>query len=491
VRKNSQSQNIGQKLLIKVPPNIKKRWRDLVYLFLPDGLMVFLAIVLVPVVLIPWFVNLSDNWLGLFRFIDYSILGIYILEYTLKTVLAQNVIKHIINPWHLLDLIIIVLPLVSFLPITSAGLSVHSPLLRLLRIVRLVAVGGRTVDRRIRMTNLGDHTASVKRSPMIIKVLDGQLESAPVVISVDKIPQYLQNKSNTWIDISSISEHDLASLSSALNISKLILESELEEESYPRVDYFENYSMIFTRIADYKILEGENIRLQVNRTGLLVICYGPNIITLSTTRTEAFDKILEKARKLHSDQNTTVVTVLYSLLKHVLEKNKRIITALEQQLMDMESEPLKNRPSNFLETTFYLRKEVNQLVPALLHLKEVLSIIADKRVPLAGFNESHEKIFDILLDEAGYQHETATSARDNLLSLIDLYINTTSYEMNKVMRIIAVITCLGIIPAVMGLLGSNILGNPWNIQLWQVFGILGSIMIILVWIFYRLGWLKG
>jgi Mg2+ and Co2+ transporter CorA len=370
-------------------------------------------------------------------------------------------------------------------------LSVHSPLLRLLRIVRLVAVGGRTVDRRIRMTNLGDHTASVKRPPMIIKVLDGQLESAPVVISVDKIPQYLQNKSNTWIDISSISEHDLASLSSALNISKLILESELEEESYPRVDYFENYSMIFTRIADYKILEGENIRLQVNRTGLLVICYGPNIITLSTTRTEAFDKILEKARKLHSDQNTTVVTVLYSLLKHVLEKNKRIITALEQQLMDMESEPLKNRPSNFLETTFYLRKEVNQLVPALLHLKEVLSIIADKRVPLAGFNESHEKIFDILLDEAGYQHETATSARDNLLSLIDLYINTTSYEMNKVMRIIAVITCLGIIPAVMGLLGSNILGNPWNIQLWQVFGILGSIMIILVWIFYRLGWLKG
>jgi Mg2+ and Co2+ transporter CorA len=182
--------------------------------------------------------------------------------------------------------------------------------------------------------------------------------------------------------------------------------------------------------------------------------------------------------------------VLYSLLKHILEKNKRVISALEHQLVIMENLPLKNRPSNFLETTFYLRKEVNQLVPALLHLKEVLSVIVDKRVPLTGFTENHQKIFDFLKDEAGYQYETATSARDNLLSLIDLYINTSSFELNRVMRIIAVITCLGIIPAVMGLLGSNIAGNPWNIELWQVFSILGGIMLVLGWIFYRIGWLK-
>ena len=159
--------------------------------------------------------------------------------------------------------------------------------------------------------------------------------------------------------------------------------------------------------------------------------------------------------------------------------------------MRLESIPYKERPSTFLETTFHLRKEANQLVPSLLHLKELISIISSKRVPLEGFDEKHEKIFDILLDEAVYLHETASNARDDLLSLIDLYINTTSYEMNKVMRVIAVITCLGIIPAVMGLLGSNIAGNPWDIQLWQVFGILGVVMFFLGWVFYRLGWLKG
>ena len=153
--------------------------------------------------------------------------------------------------------------------------------------------------------------------------------------------------------------------------------------------------------------------------------------------------------------------------------------------------PLKERPANFLELTFHLRKEVNQIVPSLLHLKEIILVITSQRVPLEGFNADHEKIFDILADEAAYLHETASNARDNLLSLIDLYINTTSYEMNKVMRVIAVITSLGIIPAVLGLLGSNILGNPWDIQLWQVFGVVAVTMLFLGWVFYRLGWLKG
>ena len=95
------------------------------------------------------------------------------------------------------------------------------------------------------------------------------------------------------------------------------------------------------------------------------------------------------------------------------------------------------------------------------------------------------------MDQATYLHETASNARDNLQSLVDLYINMTSFATNKVMRVIAVITSLSIIPAVMGLLGSNLIGNPWDIQLWQVFAVVGMIMLVMGWIYYRLGWFKG
>ena len=125
-------------------------------------------------------------------------------------------------------------------------------------------------------------------------------------------------------------------------------------------------------------------------------------------------------------------------------------------------------------------------------MKEIIAVITSKRVPLEGFTERHEKVFDILMDEASYLHETASNARDNLQSLVDLYINTTSYEMNKVMRLIAVITCLGILPAIiLGALGTNLIDNPWDVHLWQVLGGLGIAMLAIGWIFYRLGWLKG
>ena len=200
--------------------------------------------------------------------------------------------------------------------------------------------------------------------------------------------------------------------------------------------------------------------------------------------------LIEKARKSVISDESLLVTILYSILQHILEKDKAIIAALEQELMILEGASLGKLPDNFLEITFYLRKEANHVVPSLLHLKEIISVIISKRVPLEGFGEKHQALFDILGDEADYLHETASTARDNLQSLVDLYINTTSYQTNKVMRIIAVITSMTIIPAALGLLGSNIVGNPWDIQLWQLLGLGGVLMLIMGWVFYRAGWLK-
>lgn len=280
-------------------------------------------------------------------------------------------------------------------------------------------------------------------------------------------------------------------LSNTLGIPRILLESELTEESYPRVDYFEHYSLIFARIADIQLSPRDSARLIIDRKGILVVCQEQNIVTISRIKNAIFKQITRQAQKALNPDDPLVVTILYTILKYILEKDKQIIAALEQRLMILESIPLNKRPANFLEVTFHLRKDVNQIVPSLLHLKEVISVITTKQVPLEVFCEKHEKIFDILIDESVYLHETASSARDNLQSLVDLYINTNSFQTNQVMRIIAVITSLGIIPALMGLLGSNIAGNPWDIQLWQVFGLIAFIVLAMIWIFYRMGWLKG
>ncbi len=468
----------------------KKSLRDLVNLMLPDGLMIVLAVLMAPLVLVPLFIDLPTSTADTFHFFDFFILGIFILEYIAKTLLAQNILKHVINPWHLLDLLVILLPLVGLIPAVSGRLSVSSPLLRLIRIARIVAVGGRAIDRK-RQLSRGAVEEKAAVPPLRLKVMDGALNNIKKEVPAGELETYLRSPAETWIDISCISDEDFEQLSKAMGIPRILLESEMVDESYPRVDYFERYSLIFARVADVVVQKKGPAHLIVNRTGLLVVCQGQNIITLSKGPTEVFDRILKEVQRVHAPEDPIVVSILYALLKHVLARDREIIRALERELMELESIPVNKRPPTFLEATFYLRKEVNQLVPSLLHLKEVITIITAKRVPLKGFEERHAKIFDILEDEAVYLHETASNARDDLLSLIDLYINTNSFQMNRVMRVIAVITSMSIIPAVLGLLGSNIIGNPWDVQLWQVFTGLGVAMLGLGWIFYRLGWLKG
>ena len=67
----------------------------------------------------------------------------------------------------------------------------------------------------------------------------------------------------------------------------------------------------------------------------------------------------------------------------------------------------------------------------------------------------------------------------------------TSYEMNKVMRVIAVITCLALIPSlVSGLLGMNVLGVPIPVHVWQIVSMTFIMMGCVAWIFYKLGWMR-
>ncbi len=465
--------------------------RQVVNLILPDSLMITLALVMIPVVLVPLFVSLPQSLLTAFRFTDYFIIGVFAVEYIAKLLLAPDVFRHFISPWHLLDLLVVLIPLITLLPFLNTSLGFSSPLLRLLRIARVVAVGGRAIDRRAELVSPDENVEVKELPPMSVELIDGHLASKTHNVSWQEIKSYLASPSHTWVHFSGVSDADLEGISALLDMPRMLLDSEMTEESYPRVDYFDQFSVIFARVAEIEVNTDGASLVSVKRSGLLVVCRGHNIITISRARTGIFDRILEEARRVHNPDDTLAVTILYSILKYILEKDRQIIRAVEQQLMRMEAVPPRQRPPDFLERAFNLRKEVNQLVPSLLHLREIMAVITARRVALEGFSDRHEKVFGILREGAEYLHETASNARDNLQSLVDLHMNTTSFETNKVMRIIAVITSLGIVPALMGLLGSNIVGNPWNIQLWQVFGIAAVVMLALGWVFWRLGWLKG
>jgi Mg2+ and Co2+ transporter CorA len=75
--------------------------------------------------------------------------------------------------------------------------------------------------------------------------------------------------------------------------------------------------------------------------------------------------------------------------------------------------------------------------------------------------------------------------------VIELHLNIVSFDMNRVMRVLAVVSVLGLIPAVIGgLFGMNLVDNPWPFTLPQVAFAVVFGMVLCLYFFFVKGWLR-
>ncbi|HMF32447.1 MAG TPA: CorA family divalent cation transporter [Candidatus Lokiarchaeia archaeon] len=487
-------------ILPKVDPH--QELRENVEKVLSDKFMVVLTILLVPVVLIPAFIdtttiniNVLKSILQFFILCDVIIVSFFIVEYFAKLYLAENKIKHFWSPWHILDLAVILLSLAVYYEVLVSTLGIlyltsPSNWLRLARLLRVFSLGGRTVGSRVRVVQAPSEGPTEEISTKI-RAVSGDLKDIQENVTWEQLGEYLTDAKQQWIDIYDLTPGDFAKLGEAFQIPEAHFESKLVEEGYSRIDYLEKLSLVFLQEGQINFAAIGNRFFTISKTGFLIICSGTDIVTVSRQKSEMFENVLDSIRKKVKD-NPLVVVILHGIFDYTLKKFRSIVNSIEMELVRLESIPRTQIPSNFLEITFQMKKEVTELGSNLLHLKEILGFVVSKRVPLEGFNQTWEEMFTLFQDEAGFLQESAENAKDNLMSIIDLHINRTSYETNKILKILAVITVLGVIPSIMsGLLGENLADSPFSPYLWQVVGIVIIIIALITYIFVKLGWLKS
>ncbi len=463
--------------------------RAFVYLTLSDGLMIFLAVLMAPIVLLPIVFDLPSSLIQLFSIADTAIILVFVLEYFLKLILAPDPLAHFLNRWHLLDLLIITLPLLELLPGTALWFLRSSPTLRLLRVARVIAVGGRTVERR--MEGPMEPQGPVQISTMQIRGVVSDLVHVQELSPAD-LEMYLRSPSETWIHIAGVSAIDFDPLSRALGLPKVFLESKLKKASYPRIDLVGNTWVIFVQEPRrQEAVRGGRRSATVTQSDIIALLYGATLVTITRRADALFETLRRNAASRPPEERTIPLLVLYTLLEHINDAYRQILGSIEGELIQLENVPDREMPPFFLETTFQLRRETSRLVTSLFHLREVVSTIVSRIGEPEGAARSRTGTFDAVLGDTEYLHETAENVREGIVSLIELHINTVSYEMNRAMRMIAVLSALVLIPTLVGqLLGMNILDAPWNVYLWQVATVTIIAMLAVGWIFYKLGWLR-
>ncbi|VVB69862.1 Cobalt/magnesium transport protein CorA [uncultured archaeon] len=472
-----------------------------VYRVFNDDMMIALAAILACSVIFQMLFEFSPGMLVIFEYLNYLIIAAFAAEYILKLYVAKSRASFVSNPLHILDLFIILLALfdITFIGYISIipNQAQLSPVLRLLRLLP------RLLPRVLLTFFLAGRTAKRIENPDVI-----ENPSKPVLqISTfepmgnpkrcdakDAGCSIMLNAEPIWIDFQYVAENDLEFIERTTNISRDMLETKLILASFPRIDPAEGVPTIFLWDSQIKLNDSSTDAIDIATNNILVVCNGQKIITLSREKSDLFDKIsselANKGSRDHFKGEEFTVKILYSLLRRKMLDYSDIVQKIEQKTIGFEEIPVDRTSPKFLEETFHFKKEIQKVYSNLWHFHQVLHQLIDpKNLSLLKINDSTD--FNNLHEESDYLLETAKNIRESLISLIELHINTVSYDMNRVMKVIAVITCLAIIPSVVGgLLGVNIAEADFPIKLGELIFLVFSFMLLGLYAFYKMDWLK-
>jgi Mg2+ and Co2+ transporter CorA len=163
----------------------------------------------------------------------------------------------------------------------------------------------------------------------------------------------------------------------------------------------------------------------------------------------------------------------------------------EDEIRGLDEFRINEGGTRFLNHAFRLQREISATSGDVWRLRGIVHKLAEGKMNLPGTHTKDDPFLDdLLVDMDGLDREF-TDLKDDLKSVLELHMNVTSFEMNKFMKLLAIVGFLGLIPSVAGgLLGMNVMGNPWSVTLGQVaFGIAMG-MAISLYVFAIKGWLR-
>jgi Mg2+ and Co2+ transporter CorA len=442
--------------------------------WLSEPVMGFLALAALCVAIVPILFQLPPRIERALDIAGWAIVGVFAAEYLVHLALARHKLAFALDPWRIVDALIILAPLASLAPFAPDYVR-SSPALRVLRLARVLLFGAR-VRHGLVSPEARAAGKDVTGPPRVAAL--GPQDRAPRESDWNELLRWIESPDERWMHAENLGEEGIRELAGRLGLSHLMVEAALRETSYPRLESSAQwcaFSLSFpTPLSAGDGAERSPVLLLAGKTHLLSLSLKP----LEIQRHPGFDGLPWGARGV------------LRAIQEVLERNEALAGQAEQELRRLEGLDAAVSPQSFFEAVFRLKRSLALAKGDLWRLHTLLAALAEGRRELPGLGSNRNALHQ-LSEQADYLHETVEKAQEALLTVLDIHLNMASYDVNRFMRLLAVVSSLALIPTIIGgLLGMNILGNPWPVTLSQVaFGTF-ILMLCVLYAFMAKGWLR-
>ena len=298
-----------------------------------------------------------------------------------------------------------------------------------------------------------------------------------------------QNK-KIWLNVHGVHDVKLVKqIGDLFNLHPLVLEDILNTEQRPKLDEFDEYVFLETRLfyyhAESMSTSSEQISLVLGRNFLL---------TFQERSTGAFEPIRERLRATRAPIRELGVDYLaYALLDSVVDRYFSVLEEVGEASESLE-EALLNNPSNAeLHSIHQLKHASIELRRAVWPLREVINSLT--RNEKGFFKPATMPYLRDVYDHTVNFIESLESIRDTLSGMMDIYMASVSQRVNLEVRALTVVAML-FMPATLiaGIFGMNFHWMPWISDrngFWWALSIMAGIALLMILIFWRRQWLSS
>ena len=276
--------------------------------------------------------------------------------------------------------------------------------------------------------------------------------------SAEECQPYLNRESVTWIHMQGPIQADtIKNIGNMFKLHPLTLEDVLNKGQRPKVEEYDDLLFVImsmpaavddvTSIEQVSIFMGENY-----------------IISFHSGESDPFDLLRNRLRKKSGRiRNLKADYLLYSIMDLIIDQGYPVLEGLGEKVETIEEALLSTSTNKAtLGEIHHIRRELLLLRRNLWPQREAVNNLLRGENPLIK-----EGTFLYLRD--CYDHTTQIldlieNYREMAASLIDIYLSSTSYRLNEIMRVLTIIATIFIpLTFVVGLYGMNFSNpdSPW------------------------------
>ncbi|MBN2687743.1 MAG: magnesium/cobalt transporter CorA [Deltaproteobacteria bacterium] len=271
------------------------------------------------------------------------------------------------------------------------------------------------------------------------------------VATVAECFPFKETSTVTWINIDGLHEVDvIEKIGKHFNIHPLILEDILHTGQRPKMEDFEEYIFIITKMFAYES-ETDTVR-----TEQFSVILGSNfVISFQEVSGDVFNALRDRIRNGKGRVRRMGADYLaYALIDSIVDHYFILLEKCSDRIEQLEEELAGDPQSETLQDIHNLKQEIVHLRKSVWPLREVISGLERVESPL--ITENLSMYLRDVYDHTIQVIDSVETYQDLLSGMIDLYLSGVSNKMNEVMKVLTIFASIFIpLTFLAGIYGMN------------------------------------